>query len=425
MSRLRRIIDRGVDENGTLADARWVRAINVAAVASLAISLSYSIFYALLDLGSLWPVVATNFVRNCGYVVILRVNWTGRHQVAAWLAMAVGLGNTLTPAYFLGAGSGAYLFIVLVPMVGVLLSGPTDHLMRVLVVAGGVVAFATAPIAFAQAPEVLDGSRAERFLFVSSALDVALFGAFFALYYRSLVDQAEKALAEANATSERLLLNILPGPIAERLKSDESAFADRIEEVTVLFADLVDSTLLAELLDPDELVALLDRVFSEFDDLTDSWGLEKVATIGDAYFAVAGLDRSLTDHVAAAVEVALAMRDAVSRIEVPGYGTAGVRIGLASGPVIAGVIGRRKFRHDLWGDTVNTASRMQSHGEPGMVHVTGEIQRALAGRYKCVPRGEIWVKGKGMMETYFLERRIASTITETPQAALSQAEGSE
>lgn len=417
LSLLRRVLALGVDENDSLAQARWVRTINVVAVASLSISLFYLIFYAILDLATLWPVVVTNLFWNFGYITILRVNRAGRHRLAAWLALVVGLGNTLTPAYFLGVSSGVYLFIGLVPLVGVLVSGPTDTLMRVVVIMSGAVAFAAAPVVFADAPQVFDGTRAGRFLFVSSAFGVALFGAFFALYYRRLVDDAEKALAEANATSERLLLNILPRPVAERLKTDESAFADRIEEVTVLFADLVDSTLFAERLSADELVDLLDQVFSKFDDLTESFGLEKVATIGDAYFAVGGLHRVLVDHTGAAVELALAMREAISHIEVPGYGKAGVRIGLASGPVIAGVIGKRKFRYDLWGDTVNTASRMQTLGEPGMIHVTADVARALAGRYESVPRGEIWVKGKGMMETYFLERRVPSTSTETPEAA--------
>ena len=405
MSFVTRLVDLGNYTEHTPAESRWVRSINVAGIASLAISFSYSLIYALFDLAALWPVVVTNQVWNIGYVAMLRINASGRHRTAARFAVFIGLANTLTPAYFLGVGSGVYLFIVLVPMVGVLLSGPRDTLMRVAVIVVGVIAFVAAPLVFVDAPDVLAGSAAERLLFVSSALGVSLFGAFFSVYYRWLVDQAEAALEDARSVSERLLLNILPGPIAERLKSDETAIADRIDQVTVLFADLVDSTMLAERLPADELVALLDEVFSEFDDLTESHGLEKVATIGDSYFAVAGLDDSTPHHASAAVELALAMRDAVARYEVPGYGNLSVRLGLASGPVVAGVIGKRKFRYDLWGDTVNTASRMQSLGEPGRIHVTAEVQRALNGDYESVARGGIWVKGKGTLETYFLERR--------------------
>lgn len=405
VSALIRLPDVGVDRTRSTAEQRWVRTINVVAIAAFVVSTSYAIFYSVLDFRTLWPVVVTNMIWNIGYLSAIAVNSQGRPRLAAWLAMSSGLANTLTPAAFLGAGSGVYLFVVLIPMIGVMLSGPKDVLMRVFVLAVGVASFAAMPILYVNSPPVLDGTSAQRFLFASSAIGVALFGSFFALYYRWLVDQAESDLAAANATSERLLLNILPGPIADRLKADESSMADRIEEVTVLFADLVDSTILGELLPADEWVALLDRVFSSFDDLTDEFGMEKVATIGDSYFAVAGLDGVDPDHRASAVELALAMREIVDGWEVPGYGQLSVRFGLASGPVVAGVIGKRKFRYDLWGDTVNTASRMESHGEPGMIQVTAEIQHCLAARYEFTPRGEVLIKGKGLMETYFLTGR--------------------
>lgn len=385
-----------------MADQRWVRTINVVAIAALVVSAAYATFYTFLDFGALWPVIVTNTLWNVGYVGVVLVNARGRPRLAAWMAMSLGLANTLIPAVFLGAGSGVYLFVVLIPMIGVLLSGPRDILMRVVVLGVGVLAFVTMPIVFVNSPPVLDGTRAQMFLFASSAIGVALFGSFFALYYRWLVDQAEADLAAANATSERLLLNILPGPIAERLKAEESSLAERIDEVTVLFVDLVDSTVLGELLTADEWVALLDRIFSAFDDLTDHHGLEKVATIGDSYFAVAGLEAGTQDHKARAVDLALAMRDHIAGCQVDGYGPLTARFGLSSGPVVAGVIGKRKFRYDLWGDTVNTASRMQSHAEPGTIQVTAPVWESLADRYEFRPRGMILVKGKGPMETYYL-----------------------
>lgn len=413
---LLRLADTGVDRRSSMAEQRWVRTINVVAIAAFVVSASYSVFYTILDFGSLWPVIITNSVWNVGYVFVIVVNRRGKPRLAAWLAMAVGLANTLVPALFLGAGSGVYLFVVLIPMIGVLLSGPNDVLMRVFVLGVGVLAFATMPIVFVNAPPVLDGTGAQKFLFASSAIGVALFGSFFALYYRWLVDQAEYDLAAANARSERLLLNVLPQPIAERLKAEESSLAERIDEVTVLFVDLVDSTVLGELLSADEWVALLDEVFTSFDDLTDELGLEKVATIGDSYFAVAGLDADGSDHMKRAVDMALAMRQEIAAWEVAGYGPLTARFGLASGPVVAGVIGKRKFRYDLWGDTVNTASRMESLSEPGMIQVTAHIQRSLADRYLFQARGQILVKGKGPMETFYLlgPRSNADTgLTET------------
>ncbi|MGB8362742.1 MAG: adenylate/guanylate cyclase domain-containing protein [Acidimicrobiia bacterium] len=402
---LTRLVDIGVDRTRSMAEQRWVRTINVVALAALLVSSSYCVFYTVLDFGSLWPVVVTNVIWNIGYVAVVVVNGRGNPRVAAWLAICCGLANTLVPAAFLGAGSGVYLFVVLIPMIGVMLSGPGDVLMRMVVLVVGAVAFAAMPIHYVNAPPVLDGTIAQVFLFASSAIGVALFGSFFALYYRWLVDQAEEDLAAANARSERLLLNILPEPVADQLKAQESSVAYRIDEVTVLFADLVDSTVLGELLPADEWVSLLDSVFSHLDDLTDEFGLEKVATIGDSYFAVAGLSGGGGDHQAAAVDLALAMRDAIAGWEVPGYGRLTARFGLACGPVVAGVIGKRKFRYDLWGDTVNTASRMETQSEPGMIQVTAELHRHLADSYEFRPRGQVLIKGKGLMETHFLTGR--------------------
>lgn len=376
--------------------------MNVVALAALVASSLFAAFYAVLDFASLWPVVVTNMVWNCGYVLVMVLNHRGRAWMASWTLVLTGWANTIAPAVFLGAGTGVYLFLVLIPIIGALISGPRDRVMPVVVIGLGVVVFAIVPMVFTESPAVLRSTAVEKALFASSAIGVGAIGSLFALYYRWLVTLAEEALAEANARSERLLLNILPEPIAERLKAEESPIADRIDEVTVLFADVVGFTPLSQLLSPDDLVLLLNRIFSAFDDLSERFGLEKVATIGDGYVAVSGLPTARPDHMSAAADMALAMRETISQHVVPGYGQLGMRFGLATGSVVAGVIGKRKFRYDLWGDTVNTASRMESHGEPGMIHVTADIHRALAGRYHFQPRGEIPIKGKGPMETYFL-----------------------
>lgn len=399
---LKRLVDRGVERAGSVAETRWVRTLNVVSLAALVVSSLFAIFYSLLDLGSLWPVVVTNFIWNCGYGLVLLINGRGRPRLASWLLLFTGWANTITPAVFLGAGTGVYLFLVLIPMIGVLISGPRDRVMPVVVIALGVVVFSIVPMLFTEGPEVLRDTTVEKALFASSAIGVGAFSSLFALYYRWLVTLAEEALAAANARSERLLLNILPEPIAERLKAEESPIADRVDEVTVLFADLVGSTPLAQLLSADDLVALLNQIFSRFDDLAERFGLEKVATIGDGYFAVSGLPKARSDHMSAAADMALAMRDALGEYVVPGHGPLGMRFGMASGSVVAGVIGKAKFRYDLWGDTVNTASRMQAHAQPGMIHVTADIYRALSDSYGFQPRGEVLIKGKGMMETYYL-----------------------
>jgi class 3 adenylate cyclase len=197
--------------------------------------------------------------------------------------------------------------------------------------------------------------------------------------------------------SERLLLNVLPEAVASRLKRREEVIADRFPEATVLFADIVGFTPLSATLSPERVVELLDDVFSSFDRLADERGLEKIKTIGDAYMVAGGIPVPRTDHCEAVVGMALAMLDEVRHRD-----GLELRIGVDTGPVVAGVIGRRKFIYDLWGDTVNTASRMESHGLPGRIHATERVVARLTDAYRFERRGMIEIKGKGPMETWLL-----------------------
>lgn len=216
---------------------------------------------------------------------------------------------------------------------------------------------------------------------------------------------ALRARDAALASSERLLLNVLPAPIAARLKRDGGVIADSHDNVTVLFADVVDFTAFSERTPPEQVVAVLNEVFTLFDRVAERYGLEKIKTIGDAYMAVAGLPTPRPDHAQAAADMALAMQDELGRL----CSTLGLdiklRIGMQSGPVVAGVIGERRFIYDLWGDTVNTASRMESGGLPGRIQLTEQVHRLLGDAYVCESRGEIDVKGKGRLHTYLLVGR--------------------
>lgn len=217
-----------------------------------------------------------------------------------------------------------------------------------------------------------------------------------------LVRYFNQAREAEHDRSEALLLNVLPAPVARRLKRTPGVLADAYPEASVLFADVVGFTPLAERLGPERLVSLLDQVFRRWDELAQRHGLEKIKTIGDAYMAAAGVPEPRTDHALAAARMALEMQGEIDSCGDLEARSLRVRVGIDSGPVVAGVIGTSKFSYDLWGDTVNTASRMESSGVPGRVQVTARTAERLGDALPLIPRGEIEVKGKGRMETYLL-----------------------
>ena len=202
--------------------------------------------------------------------------------------------------------------------------------------------------------------------------------------------------------TDRLLLNILPQPIADRLKQGEKIIADNFSEVTVLFSDFVGFTKMASDVTPALLVTRLNEIFSAFDDLCDSQGLEKIKMIGDAYMAVAGLPTLDPNHAGAAADLALAMQREAVRLSALHEKPLQMRIGLCTGPVVAGVIGTKKFAYDLWGDTVNLASRMESHAPPGGILVTERTYESLRDTFFFRPSRVVRIKGKGSISTYRL-----------------------
>ena len=209
------------------------------------------------------------------------------------------------------------------------------------------------------------------------------------------------ALRAEQGRSDALIRNVLPDSIAERLKASTGSIADHVESASILFADVVDFTPLAQRLSPAEVVGTLDHLFSHFDTLVERHGLEKIKTIGDAYMAAAGVPDPCADHARRAALLALDMRAAVASSDYAGG--LELRIGINSGPVTAGVIGTKRFLYDLWGDAVNTASRMESQSTPGEIQITRETYDLLKDEFVCRRRGTILVKGKGQMETWYLE----------------------
>ncbi|MBP0012769.1 MAG: adenylate/guanylate cyclase domain-containing protein [Roseofilum sp. SBFL] len=208
--------------------------------------------------------------------------------------------------------------------------------------------------------------------------------------------------------SERLLLNILPQAIASQLRNGHSTIANGFAEVTILFADLVGFTQLAERFSPSELVGFLNQIFSRFDALTEKYHLEKIKTIGDAYMVAGGIPMERSDHAEAIANMALEMQESIEQFNHQSQEQFKIRIGINTGPVVAGVIGTKKFSYDLWGDAVNTASRMESHGLPGKIQVSQSTYEKLQGKYEFQERGKIPIKGKSPLKTYFLIGKLQS-----------------
>jgi len=224
-------------------------------------------------------------------------------------------------------------------------------------------------------------------------------------YYKREKNSALDLLALERQKSENLLLNMLPKKIAEKLKVEGGIIAERYDEASILFADMVGWTPLSAKLKPVEMIELLNEIYSHFDSLAEKYGIEKIRTIGDNYMVASGLPSSRKNHAQAIAEMALDMQEYIHQYPPKGGNQISFRIGIHSGPMIAGVIGQKKYQYDVWGENVITASRMQSHGAPGKIQVTRETHELLANEFILEPRGKLDVKGQGKMETWFLVER--------------------
>jgi class 3 adenylate cyclase len=213
-------------------------------------------------------------------------------------------------------------------------------------------------------------------------------------------------IEEERQKAERLLLNILPEPVSQRLKQGQKVIADGFDSATVLFADIVDFTHLSAQLSPEEIVQLLNDIFSAFDELADLYRLEKIKTVGDEYMVVGGVPMPRDDHAEAVAEMAIAMLDSLADISQQYNLPLTMRVGINSGPVVAGVIGKRKFAYDLWGDTVNTASRMETYSLANHIQVSQATYELLQNKYQFEARGKLDIKGKGRIPVFFLTGRL-------------------
>lgn len=328
----------------------------------------------------------------------------GHHSASITIVLTVLISVFSSQQIYYGGDAQLHIWL-LVPIMASCLVYPPKH-SRLALLLGGIAVMALAGIEFLDIPEkiispLLDNplGRANNM----ATLGVAMLGVGY--FSRSLLLAAEAELRTERQRSEKLLNNILPLPIAERLKNEEEIIADSFENCSVLFCDIVGFTELSQKLSATQLVRMLNELFKSFDDLCEQYRVEKIKTIGDAYMVAAGIPQPREDHAKVLVDMSLAMNKVVQDFKGEQGQTLDIRIGIHSGTVVAGVIGKSKFAYDLWGDTVNTAARMESHGVAGRIQITEATKKLLGSNFDYDARGDIEIKGKGVMTTYLIRPR--------------------
>jgi class 3 adenylate cyclase len=404
MSRLRAVTRAGVDDDTPPTVAKYIVSCNLMAAFSGPFTLAFTPVEIYLRL---WPnlIAGVIFAPVCWSALWL--NAQRRYDAARAVVVVSCLAVICAEALLAGKEGGLQFFLFAVPPIVHLMLPPWEERAALGI------SF-TAPILFlglyqlfplVPPPHELLG-RAAPWLFAVNLAGVFAFIIAGAHYGRVGILHAETQLVHEQRKSDMLLLNILPAAIARRLKASPAAIADGFPAVSVLFADIVGFTTLSTGMSPHSVVTFLNEIFTRFDELTSRHRLEKIKTIGDCYMVASGLPAHREDHAIVLAEMALDMRETVRAYSQESGLPLQMRIGINTGPVVAGVIGKTKYIYDLWGDTVNTASRMESHGLPGTIQITDSTRALIEGRYRIDKRGEIDVKGKGVMTTYWLVGRL-------------------
>ncbi len=370
---------------------------------AIVIHASLLVTFSLLQI---WPMAALNVLSILTFVFARSIMKRG--QLAFGLALSVGevVIHQSLGVYYCGWGVGFQFYLLTVAPLSLMLPRVSTRIgaLFAMVPVGTFAALFVLHHYADHTPAYPLPETVTLYLGLGNAISSFAILWVFIVFYRKGAEIAEDALSESAERTERLLFGILPEPIVDRLRESPGVVADSFTEATILFADLVGFTGLAQKKSATELVVMLDEVFAMFDDLVTARGLEKIKTIGDAYMCGGGIPEPTDDHAAEMARLAIEMRDALAQYAEDSGEALQIRIGLHTGPVVAGVIGKSKFAYDLWGDAVNTASRMESHGSPGRVHVSEKTALALAelDGFEIEERGVIEVKGKGQMKTYWL-----------------------
>jgi class 3 adenylate cyclase len=389
-----RLLYVGVAPGTDPREARYAVIGNVAAWASFLSSLFGTVVYAVIGQT---VMVEVGGVLVLGYAGALAVALLGHLRAARVTLVVVAVAAILSVGLATGPAAGTDMYFL--AMLSAIWLGfspkerATAWFATVLCAAGiaalRIIGARVGPLVPMPHPEVAAALNVITTFTMILSLSV---------YSRRRTIEAEAAIEAERARSDALLRNMLPESIAQQLKDAPHAIAQGHDAVTVLFADIVGFTPLSQTMTPQELVRLLNDVFTAFDAMAQRHGLEKIKTIGDAYMVVGGVPAARADHAAAVAAMALEMRGAIARFH-PGLN---LRLGMHTGPAVAGVIGTAKYSYDLWGDTVNTAARMESHSEPGRIQLTAECRAALGERFSVEDRGTVPIKGKGPMQTYWL-----------------------
>ena len=398
------IVNYGTDNysRGTARRLRQTNAFNGFIVILYGL---FAAFYASLDWQALRPLVIAIVATMPLFVIpplLHRVN-----DYAAMLSIAVINGAALALlAYIVGTASGVHFFLFAAPA-AIVFFGPHHVRVAAFITACILILFLLVEFYFPPYGAIAPASPALLMGIRTACVSAVMALIFMAVYFAiRMLENAEAALEREFDRSEGLLINLMPTSIASRLKNNPSEIiADHFDEVTILFADIVGFTPRASQSPPHEVVRYLNRVFSQFDRLAEKYRLEKIKTIGDAYMVAGGMPDPQVGHAADVANMALEILDVTRKLSAELGEYMAVRIGIHTGPAVAGVIGTRKLFYDVWGDTVNTASRMESHGSAGKIQVTEDTKRALGEGFQFERRGTVEVRGKGEMQLYYLTGR--------------------
>jgi len=382
---------------------RRIRIMNVVAVLASTFSLSYSFFYTIYDAALFKTEIIFVLIMGGSYALVFAATRAGEVQVAMWMLIGIALTHISYITWLLGPGAGTHTYLLTLPFVGSLILRWRDR--YAILPVGIAVSLVFFLVAFSDHPRPFDqlGAVERQVFFLLSVLGAVLLACGVSLFMQWLITTAEANLEAEKARGDRLLHAILPESIAEILKADESrVVAQRYVEATVLFADIVGFTKRSANIDAEQIVRGLNDVFSNIDDLATQSAIEKIKTIGDGYFAVAGLPDPVPDHAARMAKFALDLQQSTEAWSQTFWPELQFRVVIHTGPVVAGVIGKSKFSYDVWGDTVNTAARLEEVCEPGAILITETVRSALPKRFQTEEAGLVPLRDKGEISIHRL-----------------------